>query len=457
MSALPPFAAVVMAAGKGTRMNSDLPKVLHPLGGRPILKHLLATLEGLSPARIVVIVPGDDGGAVARAAAPHATAVQAPALGTAHAVLQAEAALAGFEGPVVMLYGADPFVSADTIARLCGAVRDGAAVAAVGFRPADPARYGRLVLDGQGRLSKVVQWADASEAERAIGLCHAYTAADGRQLFSLLKMIGNGNAKGEYYLTDLFALAAAQGLPLGWVEAPEAEVMGIDSRADLAAAEARLQAAWRAAAMAGGATLLDPQSVHLSFDTVIGRDVTIGPFVVFGPGVTVGDRVRIHAFCHLEGAVVDAGAIIGPFARLRPGAEIGEEAHIGNFVEVKNTAIGAGAKANHLSYLGDATVGAGANIGAGTITCNYDGFLKHHTEIGAGAFIGSNTALVAPLRIGAGAITGAGSVVSADVPADAIVVERAPVVVREGAAPRFRATRRARKERLAQAPRQAGS
>jgi bifunctional UDP-N-acetylglucosamine pyrophosphorylase/glucosamine-1-phosphate N-acetyltransferase len=293
------------------------------------------------------------------------------------------------------------------------------------MRPADPARYGRVVLDASGQVERIIEWADASEAERAIGLCNAgVVCAAAPNLFRWLAALKNDNRQGEYYLTDVVQAARAEGLRTRAVEAPEAELRGINSRAELAVAEAEVQAALRAAAMAGGATFVMPETVHMSFDTRLGRDVVVEPHVVFAPGVTVEDRVTIRAFSHLEQCVVRAGAIIGPYARLRPGTEVGEGAHVGNFVELKAATLGAGAKANHLTYLGDVAVGAGANIGAGTITCNYDGVNKHRTEIGEGAFIGSDTALVAPVRVGARAITGAGSVITKDVPADALAIAR---------------------------------
>ncbi|MFO7482043.1 bifunctional UDP-N-acetylglucosamine diphosphorylase/glucosamine-1-phosphate N-acetyltransferase GlmU [Oceanibaculum nanhaiense] len=438
-----PVAAVILAAGKGTRMKSDLPKVLHPIAGRPMIRHLLATVEALSPARIVVVT-GMEGAAVAQAVAPHTTALQDPPLGTGHAVMAALPALEGFdEGTVLTLAGGDPFVSEATLRAMLAKREAGAAVVVVGFRPADPARYGRLVTDAAGGLDRIVEFADASPEERAINLCNGgYMAIDAALLKDLLGDLGNGNAKGEYYLTDIIAAARSRGQSCAVVECPESEVMGIDTRMDLAVAEKIAQQALRRRAMENGATLTDPDSVHLCWDTVLGRDVTIGPFCVFGPGVTVADKVDIRAFSHLEGARVESGAVVGPYARLRPGAVIGPDAHVGNFVEVKNASLGKGAKANHLSYLGDAAIGAGTNIGAGTITCNYDGFAKHRTEIGSGVFIGSNSALVAPVSVGDGAMVAAGSTITKDVPADALSVARGKQTDLEGAAKRFRDKRK---------------
>ncbi len=446
-----PIAAIVLAAGQGTRMKSRLPKVLHALAGRPMIGHVLAAVDALSPARVVVVVaPGMD--AVAAAAPGAAIAVQEQPLGTAHAVLAAREALAGFEGDVLILFGADPLITPETLARMVAArnAAPGAAVVVLGMRPDDPGAYGRLVLDRDGALDRIVEFRDASPEERAIPLCNAgVMAVDGTHLFALLDAVGNDNAKGEYYLTDIVAVARARGLRCAVVEGDADELKGVDSRADLAVAEALMQARLRAAALAAGVTMIDPSTVYLAFDTEIAEDVVIEPNVVFGPGVRVGRGARIRAFSHIEGAEIAAGAQIGPFARLRPGASVGEAARIGNFVEVKAAAIEDGAKVNHLSYVGDARVGAGANVGAGTITCNYDGFSKSRTEIGAGAFIGSNTALVAPVSVGDGAIVGAGSVVTRDVPADAVATTRAPQDTRPGAAKRLRARKQRAKERKA--------
>ena len=441
------LAAVILAAGKSTRMKSDLPKVLHPLAGRPMVRHLLATVERLAPARAVVVV-GPDADGLAEAVAPYPTVVQREQLGTGHAVLAARRALDGFAGDVLVLYGDTPLITLETLERLLVARRKApqAAVAVLGFRPADPGEYGRLVAGPAESLEAIVEFRDASPELRAISLCNSgVMAIEGGRLLSLLERLDNKNAKREYYLTDIVALARKDGAPCVYVEAPAEELLGVNSRAELAAAEAVVQRALRARAMAGGATLADPDTVWLNHDTRLGRDVTIGPNVVFGPGVEVADRVEIRAFCHIEGARIAEGAVIGPFARLRPGAEIGKDAHIGNFVEVKNARIEEGAKANHLAYLGDARVGAGANIGAGTITCNYDGFMKYHTDIGAGAFIGSNAALVAPVKIGDGAIVGAGSVITRDVAKDALALERARQGELAGWAAAFRAKKGAEK------------
>jgi bifunctional UDP-N-acetylglucosamine pyrophosphorylase / glucosamine-1-phosphate N-acetyltransferase len=445
-----PLACIVLAAGKGTRMKSDLPKVLHPVAGKPMVRHVLDAAAALSPECVAVVVgPGMD--RVAQAVAPHPAVVQERQLGTADAVLAARAALEGFEGDVVVLYGDTPLVTAGTLASLleARAAADDPAVVVLGMRPDDPGAYGRLVTDGSGRLEDIVEYLDASEAQRAIELCNAgLMAFDGKRMWALLERIGSDNAKGEFYLTDVVAVARHLGHACRVVEGPAEEVVGVNSRAELAQVEALLQRRLRAAAMAGGATLTDPDTVWFSADTVIGRDVTVGPNVFFGPGVRIADRVDIQAFCHLEGVSIAQGARIGPFARLRPGAEIGEDAHVGNFVEVKNAVLGAGAKANHLSYIGDATVGERANIGAGTITCNYDGFLKHRTEIGAGAFIGSNTALVAPVSVGAGAIVGAGSTINRNVQADALAVTRGQLTVIKEYAAGYRA-RKAEAKRAA--------
>ena len=342
--------------------------------------------------------------------------VQSERLGTAHAALQAAPALPEPGETVLILFGDTPLIRSETLTRLARARRDGgAAVAVLGFRAADPTGYGRLVTEPDGTLARIVEHKDATEAERTIDLCNSgVMAVEGARLFSLLERVGNDNAKGEYYLTDLVALARADGAACVVVEGDEAELLGINDRAQLAAAEGVVQDRLRAAAMAGGVTMTDPTSVFLSMDTRLGRDVTIGPFCVFGPGVDVGDGVTLKGFCHLEGCTIAEGATVGPYARLRPAAEIGPGAHIGNFVEVKKARVEQGAKVNHLTYIGDARVGAGANVGAGTITCNYDGYAKHHTDIGAGAFIGSNSALVAPVTIGDGAIIGAGSAISGD-------------------------------------------
>lgn len=441
------IAAVVLGAGMGTRMKSSLPKVLHAIGGRAMISHILDTVDGLGASRAVVVVgPGMDN--VAAEVAPHDTVLQDPQLGTGHAVMQARDALAGFDGDVLVLYGDTPLITSNTLAAMLDA-RAGAddpAVVVLGFRPDDPAEYGRLVTNDQGALDAIVEYREADAATRAINLCNSgVLAVDGKVLFSLLDRVTNDNAKGEYYLTDLVALARGDGRTCAVVEAAPDELLGVNNRIDLAAAEAVLQRRLRAAAMAGGVTMQDPNTVWLSHDTVFGQDVSIGPNVFFGPGAVIGDNVDIRPFCHIEQARVGDGAQIGPFARLRPKADIGETARIGNFVEVKAATVEAGAKVNHLTYIGDARVGAGANVGAGTITCNYDGISKSRTDIGAGAFIGSNTALVAPVTVGDGAMIGAGSVVSDDVPADALAVTRAPQKSIPGGAGRYKTKRRAAK------------
>ena len=445
-----PLACVVLAAGKGTRMRSARPKVLHPLAGRPMVEHVLANARALGPERTVLVV-GPELAAFARdlegGGGTLDCVVQEKPLGTAHAVAQTRPLLEDFCGDVLVLYADTPLLRGETMAGLLRARREGpgaGAVAAVlGFRPDDPAAYGRLILKPDGTLARIVEHAEAGEAERAVTLCNAGAmAVDGRRLFPLLDAIGNDNAGGEYYLTDLPAIVAAQGGTCAVAEAPADEVMGINDRVQLAAAERILQDRLRRAAMEGGATLVDPATVWLSLDTELGADVTIGPNVVIGPGVVIEDGAEIGPFSHLEGAHVRRNAAVGPFARLRPGSDVGDGARVGNFVEVKNSTVAQGAKINHLSYVGDAQVGADANIGAGTITCNYDGYAKSRTEIGEGAFIGSNTALVAPVIIGPGAVVGAGSVITEDVEADAVAVARGAQSTRKGAAARRRARRR---------------
>ncbi|MFN3233142.1 MAG: bifunctional UDP-N-acetylglucosamine diphosphorylase/glucosamine-1-phosphate N-acetyltransferase GlmU [Alphaproteobacteria bacterium] len=440
-------AVVILAAGKGTRMKSSLPKILHPVGNRAMVLHVLDQVAQIGPERtVVVLAPGMD--PVHDIVAPAEIAIQDTPLGTGHAVLAARGTLAGFDGDVIVAFGDTPLITRDTLDHLLDRRRadDDPTVVVLGFRPDDPAEYGRLVVGKKGKLKAIVEYRDATPDERAIGLCNSgVMVIDGRYCLSLLDAIGNENAKGEYYLTDVVARARDRDLGCVVIEAPADEVMGVNSRNDLAAAEAVFQARRREKIMAGGATLQDPSTVYLSADTKIGRDVTIGPNVVFGPGVTVEDGATIEAFCHLEGAHIASGAKIGPYARLRPGADIREEAKIGNFVEVKKSVIGRGAKASHLSYIGDTDVGEEANIGAGTITCNYDGFDKFRTEIGAGVFVGSNTALVAPVKLGDGAMIGAGSTISKDVDEDALAVTRAEQrAVPQGAA-RFRA-RKAKKD-----------
>ncbi len=425
-----PATAIILAAGLGTRMKSALPKAMHPIAGRPMLQHLVAACEQVFDR--IVVVTGPDMPSLEKAAAPHPTVVQAERLGTGHAALQAAPLLDGADGDAAVLYADNPLITVATL-RALRAARAQAGLALLAMRPADPAKYGRLVQGEDGGIDRVVEWADASEAERAIGLCNAgVVCAPVADLFRWLRAVRNDNAKGEYYLTDIVALARAEGIACRAVEAPEEELRGINSRVELAAAEAVVQQRLRLAAMENGATLVVPETVFFSHDTRLGRDVVVQPHVVFGPGVTVGDGVEINAFSHLVGAEVHDAAIIGPYARLRPGTEVQRGAHVGNFVELKATTLGVGAKANHLSYLGDASIGDGANIGAGTLTCNYDGVSKYRTEIGAGAFIGSDTALVAPVKVGDRALVAAGSVITEDVPENALALARGRQVNKPG-------------------------
>jgi bifunctional UDP-N-acetylglucosamine pyrophosphorylase/glucosamine-1-phosphate N-acetyltransferase len=425
-----PTAAIILAAGLGTRMRSALPKALHPVAGKPMIGHLVTACEQIFDRIVVVLGPGML--ALEKAVAPHATVVQAERLGTGHAAQQAAPLLRDFPGDVVILYADNPLVTVPTIRRLVER-RAEAGLILLAMRSADPGHYGRVVQDIAGNVARIVEWADATQEERAIGLCNAgAVCAPAADLFRWLDAVGNDNIKGEYYLTDIVALAVADGKRVVVEEAAEAELAGANNRAELALLEAGMQARLRAAAMEGGATLTAPETVFFSWDTQLAQDVNIGPNVVFGPGVTVEDGAEIRAFSYLEGCTVRRGAIIGPFARLRPGVEVGRGAHVGNFVELKAATLGEGAKANHLTYLGDVTVGAGANIGAGTITCNYDGVNKHHTDIGAGAFIGSDTALVAPVRVGDRALVAAGSVITEDVPDDALAIARGRQATKPG-------------------------
>ncbi|WP_281824522.1 bifunctional UDP-N-acetylglucosamine diphosphorylase/glucosamine-1-phosphate N-acetyltransferase GlmU [Jannaschia rubra] len=445
-----PTALIVLAAGQGSRMQSDLPKVLHRVAHAPLLIHALRGAEGLSPER-TVIVAGHGGDAVEAAARDHDEGLvvvrQEEQLGTGHAVLRARAALEGFSGDVIVLYGDTPFIRAETLEAMLEARRDGADIVVLGFEAEDPGRYGRLVVEGD-RLDRIVEARDATAEELGVRLCNSgVMCADAGLMFDLLDRVGRDNAAGEYYLTDLPGLARADGLTTRVVTCPEVETMGVNTRTDLAMAEAAFQAATRLEVMATGATLTAPDTVFFAHDTAIGRDVTIEPHVIFGPGVTVESGATIRAFSHLEGCHVSDACVIGPYARLRPGAELDRGVRVGNFVEVKAATVQEGAKINHLSYVGDAEVGAGANIGAGTITCNYDGVFKHRTVIGAGAFIGSNTALVAPVTVGAGAMTGSGSVVTMDVPDGALALGRAKQVNKDGFAARLMARLRAARAR----------
>ncbi len=443
------LAIIVLAAGRGTRMNSDLPKVLHRAAGRSLLGHVLHAANELSPFR-VIIVHGpdmDNVAAAARSVFPEASlAVQADRLGTGHAVSMALTALEGFSGKVLILYGDVPLIQASSLKQLTDLVSAEMPMAVLGFEAANPFGYGRLIRDPAGSITAIREQLDATPQERQITLCNSGIIAISAPLLNqLLPKLANTNAKGEYYLTDLVELCTASGRTCGLATCPEAEVAGVNDRVQLSAIEATLQAGYRQKHMLNGATLMAPQSVFFSADTEIGRDVVIEPNVVFGPGVTVGDGVEILAFSHIEGAVIGQGARIGPYARLRPGAEIGEEAHIGNFVEVKKSVIGKGAKANHLTYIGDAIIGAKTNIGAGTITCNYDGYEKHLTDIGANVFVGSNTALVAPVKIGDGVSIAAGSVITKNIPADALAIARPDLEVRPGWAARYREIKAAKK------------
>ena len=432
-------ALIVLAAGRGTRMNSDLPKVLHEIGQSPLLHHAMAAGMALEPSRMIVVA-GHGAEAVERAATDFdegiVTVRQETQDGTGHAVMQARAALDGFSGDAIVLYGDTPFIRPETLEAMLAA-RGRADVVVLGFEAADPGRYGRLVTQGD-TLERIVEFKDADDATRALTLCNSgVIAASAETLFALLDRVGNDNASGEYYLTDIVGLAREAGLTAEVVRCDEAETLGINTRAELAAAEAAFQSRRRLEAMEDGVTLLAPETVTFARDTVVGRDTVIEPNVVFGPNVTIESGAKIRAFSHLEGCHVSRGATVGPFARLRPGAELAEDVHVGNFVEIKNAQVGTGAKVNHLTYLGDADIGAGTNIGAGTITCNYDGVFKHRTTIGRDAFIGSNTMLVAPVTLGDGAMTATGTVVTHNVPAGDMAVGRAKQTNKPGFATRF--------------------
>ena len=438
-------AVVILAAGKGIRMKSERPKVLHPIAGRPMILHLLEGVAALAPVRTVVVRAADAPGldaVLAGSPVPVETVVQTERRGTGHALLQAKEKLAGFSGDLLVLYGDAPLAEPRTMRALLDARKSALApsLTVLGMRPVDVGEYGRLITDINGLLISIVEFRDATPDQLdEETLCNAGPIAGSAELvFGLLDEVGSDNAKGEYYLTDIIGLARGRGLDCAVVEADATEALGVNSIADLAALEAIVQERLRARALEAGVTLTDPGATWFSFDTKLGRDVRIGPNVQFGPGVEVGDNVEIRAFCHLEGARVASGATIGPFARLRPGAAIGEGARIGNFVEIKNASVEAGAKVNHLAYVGDARVGEKANVGAGTITCNYDGLGKAHTDIGAGAFIGSNTALVAPVTVGERAVIGAGSTITQDVEADAIAVARGEQTASAGGAKRRR-------------------
>ena len=442
MNDTPNFAVVILAAGQGTRMRSDTHKVLHPIAGKALLMHLLDSVDRLgAEKRVVVVGKGRDQVEKALAGRDVLIAHQAEQKGTAHAVQQAADALAEYDGAVLILYGDTPFVEPETLKRMLDRLDGdgGPGVVVLASTPDDPLKYGRIILGGGDHIEKMVEYKDATEEERAVRLCNSgMMAVRATDLFRWLDKVGNDNAAGEYYLPDVVNIAASEGRDAVVIEGDPYETAGVNSRAELAHLELDWQRRRREQALQDGATLIDPESVWFAADTKLGRDVTVEPHVVFGPGVEVDDGATIKAFSHIEGATIATKAVIGPFARLRPGAKIGEKAKVGNFVEVKKAVLGVGAKVNHLSYIGDADVGADTNIGAGTITCNYDGFGKYGTVIGEGAFIGSNTALVAPVAVGAGAIVGAGSVITKDVAADSLAVERSEQKGIAGWAKRFR-------------------
>jgi len=434
-----PVSVIILAAGQGTRMNSDLPKVLHALGAAPLLHHAMRAAQSLDPDRTIVVA-GHGAEAVSKAAKAFDPDVQivlqAEQRGTGHAVQQAAPLLTGETGDAIVLYGDTPFLRTETLDRMMQA-RARHSVVFLGFPAQDPARYGRMVTDGE-ELLRIVEFKDATPEERSLTLCNSgVVCADTALLLDLVAQLDSANAAGELYLTDIVALARVRGLSAGVVIGDESETLGIDTRAQLARAETLFQTAMRAEALENGVTLTAPDTVFFALDTHIGRDAIIAPNVVFGPGVTVESGAVIHAFCHLEGCHVSRGASVGPFARLRPGAELAEDVHVGNFVEIKNAVLDEGVKVGHLTYLGDAHVGEHTNIGAGTVTCNYDGVMKHRTEIGARAFIGSDTMLVAPVTIGAGAMTASGSVITTDVPAKALALGRARQVNKPGLAARL--------------------
>lgn len=448
------IAAVILAAGKGTRMKSELPKVLHPLAGRPMVVHVMDTVLGLKHLEKAILVIGEDmqhvHGAVVKSSKPSfkkniEAAIQKERLGTGDAVKAALPNLKGFEGVALIMVGDAPLIQTKTLQKMVDALdaKRNVHVSILGFRPADPAEYGRLVVSPQGELEQIVEYKDATPQQRNNNLCNSgIVAVSSTVLEPLLQSITNQNAKGEYYLTDIVAIARSKGYSCSFALADEHEVMGVNSRAQLAEAEGAIQKRLRLAAMEAGVTLVHPESVFLCADTVLGQDIVIHPNVVFGPGVSVGDNVEIRSFCHIEGAKIAKDAIIGPFARIRPGTVIGEESRIGNFVEIKNAQVHKGAKISHLSYVGDASVGMNSNIGAGTITCNYDGFNKFHTDIGKDCFIGSNTCLVAPVKIGDGAIIGAGSTITSDVDSNAMGLARATQTNLENKAKTFKEKRR---------------
>jgi bifunctional UDP-N-acetylglucosamine pyrophosphorylase/glucosamine-1-phosphate N-acetyltransferase len=436
------FAVVILAAGQGTRMRSDTHKVLHPIASRPLLLHLLDRVDALgADCRVIVVGKGREQVEAAIAGRDVSVAFQAEQKGTGHAVQQAAAALEGYGGPVLVLYADTPFVEAETLRRMLDRLDGdgGPGVVVLASCPPDPLKYGRIILGKGDRIAKMVEYKDATEEERAVRLCNSgMMAVRAPDLFRWLGKVGNDNAAGEYYLPDIVNIAAAEGREAVMIEGDPYETAGVNSRAELAHLELEWQRRRREQVLDEGATLIDPESVWFAYDTRLGRDVTVEPHVVFGPGVAIADGATIKAFSHIEGAIVGAKASIGPFARIRPGTRLADRAKVGNFVELKNAEVGEGAKVNHLSYVGDASIGAAANIGAGTITCNYDGFGKYRTVSGAGAFIGSNTALVAPVTVGDGAVIGAGSVITEDVEPDSLAVERSEQKGIAGWARRFR-------------------
>lgn len=440
-----PVSLIVLAAGMGTRMNSDLPKVLHHVAAAPLLHHALTAGRSVSPERIVVVT-GHGAEEVAKSAKAFdetsESVVQDPQLGTAHAVARAATVLTGVDGEALVLYGDTPFIQPETLEAMLAA-RARHAVVVLGFQARDPGRYGRLIADGEN-LHRIVEYKDATDAERAVTLCNSgVVCAEAKVLFDLVAQVGNENAAGEYYLTDIVALARKAGLSAGVVICDESETLGVNTRAQLAEAEAAFQARARAAALENGVTLTAPETVFFALDTHVGRDAIIGANVLFGPGVTIESGAEIKGFCHLEGCHISRGAQVGPFARLRPGTELAEDVHVGNFVEVKNSILDEGVKVGHLTYLGDADVGEFTNIGAGTVTCNYDGVMKYRTTIGKRAFIGSDTMLVAPVRVGHDALTASGSVITADVPDEALAVGRARQINKPGLATALMARLRA--------------
>jgi len=436
------FAVIILAAGQGTRMRSDTHKVLHPIAGRPLLLHLLDRVDALgAEKRVVVLGKGREQVEAAIGGRGVEIAVQAEQKGTGHAVQRAANALAGYDGPVIILYGDTPFVESETLRRMLDRLdgEGGPGVVVLASRPADPLKYGRIILGEGDRIARMVEYKDATAEEREVRLCNSgMMAVRSADLFRWLDQVGNDNAAGEFYLPDIVNIAAGEGRDAVVIEGDPYEAAGVNSRAELAHLELEWQRRRREQALEDGATLIDPESVWFAFDTKLGRDVTVEPHVVFGPGVSIADGATIHAFSHIEGATIGAKASIGPFARIRPGTTLAESTKVGNFVELKKADVAEGAKVNHLSYVGDASIGANANIGAGTITCNYDGFGKYRTVIGAGAFIGSNTALVAPVSVGEGAIVGAGSVITRDVEADSLAIERNEQKGIAGWARRFR-------------------